>query len=53
MKIPSNQGPILIHGSREATRRAKGCWTDIKAIHNIDEAKLKENKSKSKIKQYR
>jgi hypothetical protein len=40
MKIPSEQGPIAIHGSQEAARRAEGSWTDSKAIHNIDEAKL-------------
>jgi hypothetical protein len=39
MKIPSEQGPIVVHGSQEATRRAEGSWTDSKAIHNIDEAK--------------
>jgi hypothetical protein len=38
MKIPSDQGPIDVHGSQEAARRAKGNWTDSKAIHNIDEA---------------
>jgi hypothetical protein len=38
MKIPSKQGPISVHGSQEAARRAKGSWTDSKAIHNIDEA---------------
>jgi hypothetical protein len=38
MKIPSKQGPIAIHGSQEAARRAEGSWTDSKAIHNIDEA---------------
>jgi hypothetical protein len=38
MKKPSNQGPIAVHGSQEAARRAKGNWTDSKAIHNIDEA---------------
>jgi hypothetical protein len=37
MKIPSEQGPIDVHGSQEAARRAKGSWTDSKAIHNIDE----------------
>jgi hypothetical protein len=37
MKIPSDQGPIAMHGSQEAARRAKGNWTDSKAIHNIDE----------------
>ena len=36
MKIPSDQGPIVVHGSQEATRRAKGNWIDSKAIHNID-----------------
>jgi hypothetical protein len=40
MKIPSNQGPIAIHGSQEATRKAEGNWTDSKAIHNIEGAKL-------------
>jgi hypothetical protein len=39
MKIPSDQGPITVHGSQEAARRAKGNWTDLKATHNIDEAK--------------
>jgi hypothetical protein len=38
MKIPSEQGPIAIHGSQEAARRAEGSWTDSKAIHNIDES---------------
>jgi hypothetical protein len=38
MKIPSKQGPIPVHGSQEAARRAEGSWTDSKAIHNIDEA---------------
>jgi hypothetical protein len=36
MKIPSEQGPIVIHGSQEAARKAKGNWTDSKAIHNKD-----------------
>jgi hypothetical protein len=36
MKIPSEQGPIAVHGSQEAARRAEGNWTDSKAIHNID-----------------
>jgi hypothetical protein len=39
MKIPSDQGPIVVHGSQEAARRAKGNWTDSRAIHNIYEAK--------------
>jgi hypothetical protein len=38
MKIPSEQGPIAVHGSQEVARRAEGSWTDSKAIHNIDEA---------------
>jgi hypothetical protein len=38
MKIPSDQGPIVVHGSQEAARRVEGNWTDSKAIHNIDEA---------------
>jgi hypothetical protein len=38
MKIPSEQGPIVVHGSQEAARRAEGSWMDSKAIHNIDEA---------------
>jgi hypothetical protein len=37
MKIPLEQGPIAIHGSQEATRRAEGSWTASKAVHNIDE----------------
>jgi hypothetical protein len=39
MKIPSEQGPIAVHGSQEAARRAEASWTDSKAIHNIDGAK--------------
>jgi hypothetical protein len=39
MKIPSDQGPIAVHGSQEAARRVEGNWTNSKAIHNIDEAK--------------
>jgi hypothetical protein len=35
MKIPSEQGPIVVHGSQEAARRAEGSWTDSKEIHNI------------------
>jgi hypothetical protein len=38
MKITSEQGPIVVHGSQEASRKAKGNWTDSKAIHNIDGA---------------
>jgi hypothetical protein len=38
MKIPSNQGPIVVHGSQVVARRAKGNWTDSRAIHNTDEA---------------
>jgi hypothetical protein len=38
MKIPSEQGPIAVHESQEAARRAEGSWTDSKAIHNIDGA---------------
>jgi hypothetical protein len=42
MKIPSDQGPIAIHGSQEVARKAKGNWTDSKAIHNIDGAEACE-----------
>jgi hypothetical protein len=38
MKIPSEQGPIAVHGSQEAANRAEGSWMDSKAIHNIDGA---------------
>jgi hypothetical protein len=38
MKIPSDQDPIDVHGSQEAARRAKGNWTNSRAIHHIDEA---------------
>jgi hypothetical protein len=38
MKIPLEHGPIVVHGSQEAARRAEGSWTDSKAIHNIDGA---------------
>jgi hypothetical protein len=39
MNIPLEQGPITVHRSQEAARRAEGSWMDSKAIHNIDEAK--------------
>jgi hypothetical protein len=42
MKIPSKQGPIAVHGSQEAARKAEGNWTDSKAIHNIDGAEACE-----------
>jgi hypothetical protein len=38
MKIPSEQGPIAVHGSQEAASWAEGSWTDSKAIHNINGA---------------
>jgi hypothetical protein len=38
MEIPSELGPIVVHGSQEAARRAEGSWIDSKAIHNIDGA---------------
>jgi hypothetical protein len=38
MKIPSEQGPIVVHRSQEVARRAEGSWTDSKDIHNIDQA---------------
>jgi hypothetical protein len=43
MKISSEQGPIAVHGSQEAARRAEGSWTDSKAIHNIDGAEAFNN----------
>jgi hypothetical protein len=49
MKIPSNQGPIAVHGSQEAARRAKGNWTDSKAIYNIDEAKAHQKHIRDKV----
>jgi hypothetical protein len=42
MKILSEQGPIAIHRSQEAARKAEGNWTDSKAIHNIDGAEASE-----------
>jgi hypothetical protein len=38
MKIPLDQGPIVMNGSQKAARRAEGNWTDSRAIHKIDEA---------------
>jgi hypothetical protein len=38
MKIPSDQSPIVVHGSQEAAKRAEGSWTNSKVIHNIDGA---------------
>jgi hypothetical protein len=42
MQIPLDQGPIAIHGSQEAARKAEGNWTDSKVIHNIDGAEACE-----------
>jgi hypothetical protein len=42
MKIPSDQGPIVVHGSQEAARRAEGYWTDSRVIHKIDEAEAQQ-----------
>jgi hypothetical protein len=38
MKITSDQGHIVVHGSQEATRRDEGNWMDSRVIQNIDEA---------------
>jgi hypothetical protein len=40
MKIPSDNGPIAVHGSQETPRRAEGNWTDLMEIHIIDEAEV-------------
>jgi hypothetical protein len=42
MKIPSEQGLIVVHGSQEAARKAEVNLTDSKAIHNIDGAEAYE-----------
>jgi hypothetical protein len=39
MRIPSDLGPIVVHGSQEAARKDEGNWMDSRAIHNIDKAK--------------
>jgi hypothetical protein len=44
MNMPSNQGPILVYGSQEVTKRVEGSCTDSKAIHNIGEAKAQSQK---------
>jgi hypothetical protein len=38
MKIPSNQGVILVYGSQEATRRVEGTLQEPKIVYNIDKA---------------
>jgi hypothetical protein len=50
MKIPSDQGPISVHGSQEVARRAEEKWTNLKAIHNIDEAEAHHSTSTKEIK---
>jgi hypothetical protein len=42
MKIPSYQGLIAVHGSQEVARRAKGNWTDSRAIHSIDKVEARQ-----------
>jgi hypothetical protein len=42
IKIPSEQGSIVVHEGQEAARKAEGNWTDSKAIHNIDGAEACE-----------
>jgi hypothetical protein len=39
MKIPNNQGVILVYGSQEAAGRAEGTLQEPKIVYNIDEAK--------------
>jgi hypothetical protein len=50
MKIPLEQGPIAIHGSQEAARKAEGNCTDSKAIHNIDGAEACEQYRYKRVK---
>jgi hypothetical protein len=40
MKIPSNQGIILVNGSQEAARRVEGTLQEPKIVYNIDEAEV-------------
>jgi hypothetical protein len=39
MKIPCNQGLILVYGSQEAARRVEGTLQEPKIVYKIDEAK--------------
>ena len=39
MKIPSNQGVILVYGSQETARKAEGTLQEPKIVYNIDESK--------------
>jgi hypothetical protein len=39
MKIPSNQGVILVYGSQEAARRDEGTVQEPKIVYNLDKAK--------------
>jgi hypothetical protein len=49
MKIPSDQGPIVVHGSQEAARRVEGNLTDSKVIHNIDEVETHQKHITDKV----
>jgi hypothetical protein len=48
MKIPSDQGPIVVHGSQEAARRVEGNLIDSKVIHNIDEVETHQKHIRDK-----
>ena len=41
---------ITVDGSQEAARRAKGSWTDSKAIHNLDGAEACQQYKHNRVK---
>jgi hypothetical protein len=45
MKIPGNQGVILVYGSQEAARRAEGTLQEPKIVYSIHEAKAQAQAS--------
>jgi hypothetical protein len=51
IKIPNNQGVILVYGSQEVVRRAEGTLQETKIVYNIDEPKGQIQDSKTPVKE--
>jgi hypothetical protein len=51
MKIPMNQGVILVCGSQEAARRIEGTLKEPKIVYNIDDAEAQIQDSEKPVKE--
>jgi hypothetical protein len=50
LKIPNNQGVILVYGSQVVARRAEGTMQEPKIVNNIDEAEVQIQESEKPVK---